>query len=89
VPGPDIVLLLARLAAVYLAVGLLFAAAFSARGARAVDPAARGAGWGFRLLIVPGAAAFWPLLALRWLRGTGVPPTERTSHKSAAPRTRP
>ena len=27
--------------------------------------------WGFRLLILPGAAALWPLLLLRWLRAKG------------------
>jgi hypothetical protein len=47
--------------------GLLFGLVFLARGAATLDPAARGAGWGFRLLLLPGAAAFWPWLAWRWL----------------------
>jgi hypothetical protein len=54
--------------ALYGTVGLLFAIAFAARGAGTVDPVARHSGWGFRILIVPGAAAFWPILAKRWLR---------------------
>ncbi len=53
---------------VYLAVGVVFAAAFVAAGVGRVSPAARGSGWGFRLLIIPGTAIFWPLLAARWAR---------------------
>lgn len=60
---------------VYLAIGALFAPMFSGRGAGAIDPNARAATWGFRVLVLPGAAALWPLLMLRWLRaargGTG------------------
>lgn len=57
---------LVSLAGLYLLVGLVFAAAFVAVGAGVVQPKARSAGWGFRLLILPGAAALWPLLALLW-----------------------
>jgi hypothetical protein len=56
------------LAAGYLGCGLVFGAAFVAVGVGRVDPAARGTGLGFRLLILPGTAALWPLLAVRWLR---------------------
>ena len=55
-------------AVLYTAAGLLFAVAFALRGAAAIDPAARDSGWGFRLLIIPGAMALWPVLAKRWLR---------------------
>ncbi len=55
-------------AGLYFAAGLLFAVSFALRGAAAIDPAARHAGWGFRLLIMPGAMALWPALAKRWLR---------------------
>lgn len=79
--GPDIVLWMVRAAGSYAVLGFLFAVAFGARGAAAVDPAAREAGWGFRVLIAPGVAALWPLLAWRWCRGTGAPPAERTAHK--------
>jgi hypothetical protein len=51
----------------YGLVGVLFGLAFVARGAATLDPAARDAGWGFRLLLLPALAAFWPLLAWRWL----------------------
>lgn len=70
--------------AVYAALGLLFALLFAARGAGRIDPSAKGAGLGFRLLIVPGAAALWPLLAWRWLRGAQEPPVENNAHRRAA-----
>jgi len=52
----------------YLGIGLLFGLPFVAFGIQRVDPAARGTGWGFRLLVLPGVVALWPLLASRWLR---------------------
>ena len=54
------------IASVYAAVGAVFAAAFAVRGAAAIDPSAYGAPVVFRLLILPGAAALWPLLLLKW-----------------------
>lgn len=65
----------------YAALGLLFAVCFVTRGAQRVDTQAVGAGWGFRLLILPGVAAFWPLLLRRWLSGANEPPVERNSHR--------
>ena len=53
-------------AALYSLAGLAFAIPFALRGAGAIDPAARHAGWGFRLLVIPGSAALWPVLAKRW-----------------------
>ena len=50
--------------------GLVFAARFLPRRIERVDPSARGAGWGFRLLILPGVVALWPLL---WARTRGTP----------------
>lgn len=52
----------------YFAAGLAFALVFAMSGVNAVQPKAAGSGWGFRALIVPGAAALWPYLAMRWLR---------------------
>jgi hypothetical protein len=74
------------LAGSYATGGLLFALAFSAMGVARLDPAARGASWGFRVLILPGAAALWPLLLRRWLRGDRTPPLERNAHRQAAVR---
>lgn len=59
----DLILLLV---AGYSAIGLIFAAAFVLKGAAAIDPTAAGAPWSFRLLIFPGSAALWPILARRW-----------------------
>jgi hypothetical protein len=53
--------------ALYAAIGIVFAMAFVAAGAGALDPAAKNSSWGFRLMIFPGAVALWPLLAQRWL----------------------
>lgn len=72
-------------AAVYVAVGLLFAAAFVTTGVGKIDPSAKHAPIGFRLVIVPGTVAFWPLLAIRWLRGQ-MAPAEKTAHRRDANR---
>lgn len=77
------------LALAWLAVGVTFALGFLAWGVHRVDPAARAAGWGFRLVILPGVAAFWPLFAWRWWRGVREPPEERTAHRAAARRAGP
>lgn len=50
----------------YAAIGLVFGVAFTFVGAGRLDPAARGAGVGFKLLIIPASAALWPILAKRW-----------------------
>jgi hypothetical protein len=65
--------LIVGIAGVYLVLGLVFALAFAARGAAAIDPAARGMPWAARLLIVPGAAALWPLMLWKWLTQTSPP----------------
>ena len=74
------------LAALYAGAGLLFALAFlrPGGGVERVDPAAQGAGWGFRLVVLSGVAALWPLLLARWLTGRGRPPVESNAHRRAA-----
>ena len=52
----------------YFAFGSVFALLFAALGVGRMNSKARGSGWGFRLLILPGAAALWPFLTYRWLR---------------------
>ena len=54
-------------------------------GVGRIDPSAAHAPVGFRLIIVPGTVALWPLLAIRWLRGQQAP-AESTAHKRAAVR---
>jgi hypothetical protein len=53
--------------ALYAAIGVVFATAFVAAGARGLDPAVKSSSWGFRAMIFPGVVALWPLLAKRWL----------------------
>jgi hypothetical protein len=57
---------LLTVAVLYAAAGLLVGPAFVAWGVTRVDPAAKGSRWTFRLLILPGAAMLWPLIAARW-----------------------
>jgi hypothetical protein len=52
--------------ALYGLTGLLFAIAFQMRALLRITAAARGAGPAFRLLILPGMVALWPLLMRRW-----------------------
>lgn len=53
-------------AALYVAAGLLVGVPFLIFGIGRIDPAAKGAPWTFRLLVLPGVVAMWPLLARRW-----------------------
>lgn len=56
---------------VYLALGAGFAVWFVIDGVGRISPATRGTGWGFRLLIAPGSAALWPLLAFELVASGG------------------
>ena len=67
----------------YAAFGLLFGVAFVWRGAGRIDANAREGSWGFRLAILPGVAALWPLMRVRW-RNAGTAPVERNAHRDAA-----
>lgn len=67
----DIILLAA---AAYAALGVVFGVLFAVAGVGRVDHAAIGAPWSFRLLILPGAAALWPLLLLKWVRAPRLNP---------------
>ncbi len=73
-------------AGLYLAAGAVFAAAFVAFGAGRIDPAAKGAPLGFRLLVLPGAIALWPYLLARWASGAQAPPEESNAHRPGAAR---
>jgi hypothetical protein len=55
--------------ALYAAAGIVFALVFLLLGITRIDTGAKGAGLGFRLLIVPGLIALWPLMLIRWLSG--------------------
>jgi len=66
---------------IYAGLGLIFAALFVWIGVQRLDSEARGSGIAFRLLILPGVAAFWPMFLQRWTRGSGEPPVERNPHR--------
>lgn len=68
----------------YAALGVLFAAPFVVFGVQRLDSDARGSGWGFRLLIFPGVAAFWPMFLSRWIRKISEPPVERNPHRTTS-----
>jgi hypothetical protein len=65
---PIVALLLYALA-LYAAAGAVTAVAFAAFGVTRVQPAP--VSLGARLLILPGAAALWPYVLVRWLRARG------------------
>ena len=67
----------------YLAVGLLFSIPFLLKGAARIDEDAAQGSWGFKLLILPGTLALWPLLLARWLNADA-PREERGPHRDAA-----
>lgn len=52
----------------YVALGALFASTFVVRGIQSVDPVAKGSTLGFRLIVLPGVVAMWPLLLRAWFR---------------------
>lgn len=66
---------------VYAAVGLAFALVFVSFGVQKIDPEAKGAGVGFRVLIIPGVMAFWPMLLRRWASDATEPPPEKEPHR--------
>jgi hypothetical protein len=68
----------------YLACGFVFAVPFVLFGVKRIDPHAARGSWGFRVLILPGTTAFWPLLLRRWLNGIHEPPEECNPHRCAA-----
>lgn len=73
---------------VYAAIGLVFGVYFVVKGCNGIDANAREGTRGFRVLIFPGAAALWPLLLQRVLRGQQQPPIERNAHRERAGRGR-
>ena len=52
----------------YVLCGLAVGVPFVLSGVDRVDEAARGASLGFRLLILPGTIALWPLMATKWIK---------------------
>lgn len=65
----------------YLAVGILFALPFIWFGVGKIDAHARSGSRAFRLVILPGTVALWPLLLRRWLKDDHEPPEENGAHR--------
>jgi hypothetical protein len=65
----------------YAGLGFIFAVLFVSIGVQRLDSEAQGSGIGFRLLILWGVAAFWPIFLQRWMRGTAEPPVGRNPHR--------
>ncbi len=80
----DIATWIVRIVGLYLGAGLLFAVPFLWKGVGRIDPVANAPTLGFRLIILPGVVALWPLLARRWLSGATHPPVECNAHRKAA-----
>ena len=51
---------------IYLLTGLLFYMVLLTRGISKIDPHAKNTRIGFKLLIMPGVMAFWPILWRKW-----------------------
>jgi hypothetical protein len=70
---------------IYLLVGILFAAyCLFAGGLGRIERGAAEGTRGFRLLMVPGLMALWPVLVRRALAGAGAAPIEKNAHRDAA-----
>ncbi|MEM8835503.1 MAG: hypothetical protein AAGD00_06760 [Planctomycetota bacterium] len=53
---------------VYMLLGLLVGVPFAFFGAHRIDEHARSTRLPFRLMIIPGSAALWPIVLALWLR---------------------
>jgi len=69
---------------IYLFCGFVFGVLFVWKGVGNIDPDARNASIGFRLIILPGVAVFWPIFIRRWRSQVSTPPSEKTAHKRSA-----
>lgn len=67
----------------YALVGVVLAVLFLPRAVVRLDPRVAGAPKAVKLLILPGIAAHWPLVAWRWMAGAPVP-VERNPHRAKA-----
>jgi hypothetical protein len=69
---------------IYASIGLVFAVPFVWLGVQRLDSEAQGSGIGFRLLILPGVTAFWPMFVYRCSRRIAEPPIEKNPHRSSS-----
>ncbi len=50
---------------IYMTIGLLFGIYFFIKGALRIDPLIADSKWTVKLLLLPGAAALWPILLIK------------------------
>jgi len=65
---PTTAQLLVETVALYLGCGAAFALLFLWRWVGRLDSSAEHGTWGFRVLVFPGVATFWPLFVVRLIR---------------------
>lgn len=70
----------------YALAGASFAALLQVRGLHALDPGTRGTSVAFRLVLLPGMIALWPLLAWRWKQGSVASGFHPAADLAATPR---
>jgi len=63
-----VVYMVVIVAGLYLLAGAVFAIFFLTKGITKIDSGTHGAGWGFRLIILPGTIVLWPVLFRKWVK---------------------
>jgi len=56
------------IAAIYLALGVLFVIPFLMKGLNKIDEGANGSTIGFKIIIIPGVIVLWPMLLSKWVK---------------------
>lgn len=69
-----VVYMVVLVAGLYLLAGAVFAIFFLIKGITKMDTSAHGSGWGFRLIILPGTIALWPVLLSKWMKSKKLKP---------------
>jgi len=64
----SIVIIIINILVIYVIAGLLFSFLFIWKGLDKVDPATEGTSIWFRMIIIPGLCAFWPLFLSKWIK---------------------
>ena len=58
------------IAAIYLALGVIFVIPFLMKGLNKVDEGAHSSTVGFKIIIIPGVIVFWPVFLKRWVKNS-------------------
>ena len=53
---------------IYLIIGILFSTVILIKGLSSLDPNTKSSGVGFKIIIIPGLIAFWPILWRKWMK---------------------